>query len=82
MSVTSFWDGRWDSSSLLLLLLRLGLRAGMGGKVDVEGVSGWKVQDKGVSGGKVEDRGVSGVRRVGEGVGSDIARLVKGGGVS
>ena len=52
-----------------MLLLRLGLRAGMGGKAEDEGVSG-------VS--RVGDKGVSGVRRVGEGVGWDIAGLVRG----
>lgn len=50
---------------------RLGLRAGMGGKVEDEGVPGlsW-VGDEGVS-------GVRKVRRVEDGVGLDIAGLVR-----
>ena len=65
-SVTSFWDGRWGS---LALLLRAELRLGMSGKGKDEGGSGLSC---------VGDKEVSWVRRVGEGVGWDIAGLARG----
>ena len=63
--MTSFWDGRWGS---LALGLRLGLRGGIGGRVEDDGVSGVSC---------VGDMGASGLRRVGEGVGWDIVGLVR-----
>lgn len=55
-------------SLLLLLVVRLGLRVGTAGKVEVEGVEG---------DGWVGDMGVEGVRLVGEGSEWDIVGLVR-----